>query len=529
MFLTWPLILAVTLFAIFTFNLVRTKTRSDLRNIPGPFLASISNLDRIWSCALGNQMSYHLELHAFYGPLVRVGPNHVSVSSGSAIQQLYSINTKFHKSDFYSMFDIRTPSGGAASTTFSVRDETLHKAKKRPVANAFSMSTLRELEPMNDACSEIFMTKLRGMVGDDIDLGTWLHWYAFDVISSITFSNRLGFMEQERDVENIIEAIEGRLVYNSIVGQAPWLHKFLFGNPIVAWFANMIPAVAVMNSSNFIVGFAAKQLQRYQQKDFNIDVQLPDMLDRFKRFKDGEQVMSDSELLTHAVSNIFAGSDTTAASLRAIFYYLCRTPSAHEKVQAEIDEADRAGRLSDPVTFAEAQELKYFQAVTKEALRMHPAVGLLLERVVPRGGAEVGGTWLAGGTVVGINPWVAARDKEAYGEDADDFRPERWLEADGEGLRVMERNFLAFGGGTRTCLGKNISLLEMSKVVPQVLRQFEFEMSHPEQDWVLHDYWFVRQTNLVCKVKSRQTRQNRDGSPDSAGTQKDFHADTRVS
>lgn len=443
MVITWPLLLTTAFFALLTIRIIRTKARSDLRKIPGPFLASISNLDRLWSCALGSQMSYHIRLHDIYGPLVRVGPNHVSVASDSAIQKLYGISSKFYKSDFYSVFDIRTPMGELASTTFSVRDEAVHKTKKRLVANAFSMSTMRDLEPMDDACSEIFMEKMRGFVGRDIDLGTWLHWYAFDVISSITFSNRLGFMEKEKDVDSIIEAIEGRLVYNSIVGQAPWLHGFLFGNSVVAWLANCIPAVAVMNSSKYIVSFATKQLQRYQQKDFNIDMELADMLDRFKRFKDGEQVMGDSELLSHAVSNIFAGSDTTAASLRAIFYYLCRTPSAHQKLLAEIDEADRARRLSDPVTFAEAQELTYFQAVIKEALRMHPAVGLLLERVVPRGGAEVGGAWLAGGTVVGINPWVAARDKEVYGEDADNFRPERWLEADADQLKVMERSFLA--------------------------------------------------------------------------------------
>lgn len=397
---------------------------------------------------MGNQMEYHLSLHTKYGRLVRVGPNHVSVSDGSAIQQLYSISTKFYKSDFYTMFDIKTPAG-TASTIFSVKDETIHKAKKRPVANAFSMSTMRELEPMNDACSEILLRKLRERVGQEIDLGKWLHWYAFDVISSITFSNRLGFMEQEKDVGNIIEAIEGRLVYNSIVGQAPWLHRYIFGNSLVSYLANAIPAVAVLNSSKYIVSFAAQQLQRYQGKDSGSN-QLPDMLDRFKRFKDGEQVMSDSELLSHAVSNIFAGSDTTAASLRAIFYYLCRTPSAHKKVLLELDEAIRGGKLSNPITFAEAQELKYFQAVVKEALRMHPAVGLLLERVVPRGGTEVGGMWLAGGTVVGINPWVAARDKEVYGEDSEIFKPERWLDADEKALKAMERNFLAVS--LRRCL-----------------------------------------------------------------------------
>lgn len=62
---------------------------------------------------------------------------------------------------------------------------------------------------------------------------------------------------------------------------------------------------------------------------------------------------------------------------------------------------------------------------------------------------------------------------------------------------------LQFGAGTRTCLGKNISLMEMSKLVPQVLRRFEFELSPPGRDWVLHDYWFVKQTGLVCTVKAR--------------------------
>lgn len=129
-------------------------------------------------------------------------------------------------------------------------------------------------------------------------------WYAFDVITSLTFSNRLGFLEQAKDIHNIIAAIEGRLFYNSIVGQAPYLHKYLFGNPFVAWLASFIPAFAVLNSSRYIVAFATQQLQRYQNKEFNTaDVQ--DMLDRFKRFKDGEQVMSDSELLSHATSNMF--------------------------------------------------------------------------------------------------------------------------------------------------------------------------------------------------------------------------------
>lgn len=87
----------------------------------------------------------------------------------------------------------------------------------------------------------------------------------------------------------------------------------------------------------------------------------------------------------------------------------------------------------------------------KEALRMHPAVGLLLERLVPPGGADFGEIRLPEGTVVGMNPWVAARDKSVYGNDANEFRPERWLEADEEELKLMDRNFLAVSTSARLC------------------------------------------------------------------------------
>ena len=135
---------------------------------------------------------------------------------------------------------------------------------------------------------------------------------------------------------------------------------------------------------------------------------------------------------------------------------------------------------------------------------MHPAVGQLLERVVPSEGTTISGVFLPGGTIVGMNPWVAARDRKVYSPDADSFRPERWLDADDATLRLMDRNWLAFGAGARTCLGKNISLMEMSKLVPQLLRRYHFELTDPQAEWELFDYWFVRQEGLRCVVRRRE-------------------------
>lgn len=156
---------------------------------------------------------------------------------------------------------------------------------------------------MTDTCITIMQRKLDGTQGKVIDFGEWLQWFSFDVITSITFSNRLEFMEQEKDVSGIINAIEGRLAYNCVIGEAPFLNKYLLGNSFVASLANCIPALARLNSARYIVDFAARQLDRYKTKDKSTD-QLRDMLARFKRSRDGEEVMSDKELLSHASSNM---------------------------------------------------------------------------------------------------------------------------------------------------------------------------------------------------------------------------------
>lgn len=109
----------------------------------------------------------------------------------------------------------------------------------------------------------------------------------------------------------------------------------------------------------------------------------------------------------------------------------------------EILEFDGRGELSEYITYYEAQRMPYFQACMREALRMHPAVGQLLERIVPKEGANIDGVFLPEGTIVGINPWVASRDKKVYGSDAEEFRPERWIEADEKELKLMDRNWLA--------------------------------------------------------------------------------------
>lgn len=113
----------------------------------------------------------------------------------------------------------------------------------------------------------------------------------------------MGFMEQEMDIEGIIAAIEGRLAYNSVVGEMPGLHQFLLGSAVVRAAANFVPALAKLNSSQYITRFAARQLERYQNTDKDVS-SMKDMLARFRYSQKGQEEMPCDDLLTHASTNM---------------------------------------------------------------------------------------------------------------------------------------------------------------------------------------------------------------------------------
>lgn len=137
-----------------------------------------------------------------------------------------------------------------------------------------------------------------------------------------------------------------------------------------------------------------------------------------------------------------------------------------------------AANLSELPKWKETSKLPYLGAVIKEAMRIHSPVGLILERVVPEGGVTICGQYLPEGTIVGCNPAVIGHSKKIYGQDycVDQFWPERWLEADETLKAQMDRCFMAFGSGKRTCIGKNISLLEIHKLVPLLLTKFKVRL-----------------------------------------------------
>jgi len=143
-----------------------------------------------------------------------------------------------------------------------------------------------------------------------------------------------------------------------------------------------------------------------------------------------------------------AGYETTLSTLMVFIFLMVLHPESQTKAQAELDKIIGRYRLPD---FTDKDNLPYINAIIKEVMRLFPVAPLGVPHVVTIED-EFRGMRIPKGSTVFANIWAMARDKEVYGFDADEFRPERFIEAD---LRDPKR--FAFGFGRRICPGRYMS------------------------------------------------------------------------
>jgi hypothetical protein len=204
-------------------------TYRQLQHVPGPFFAKLTNLQRVWWVKTGRAHEYHRQMHAMYGPVVRFGPNMVSISDPQAIPLVYPSRPGFPKvgadnfqakvlltplslvkSDFYRTQKPYTPNKGAMPAVFNTQDENLHKQLRNPISPLYAMTNVIRFEPSVDQTLLVLLEQLDSRyAGTNVpfDLGNWLQYFAFDSMGTLSFSRGYGFLEQGRDVHGILGEI----------------------------------------------------------------------------------------------------------------------------------------------------------------------------------------------------------------------------------------------------------------------------------------------------------------------------------
>jgi cytochrome P450 len=292
---------------------------------------------------------------------------------------------------------------------------------------------------------------------------------------------------------------QGFLMYASVIGQIPWAHAFLINNPLLA------RIMRPMEDWNPVLNFTIKCMKEHAATASEKKDAAHDLITRYHSFD-----MSEKDMVVNLSTNLFAGTDTTSAAIRAIIYNLCRYPTSMSRLITEIDVASTSGKLSTPITYKEATtHLPYLDATVKESMRLHPSIGMLFERHVPAEGLQVHDHHIPAGTIVGINPWVTSRSSTTF-LDPETFNPDRWILSNSEGgtsaeqLRDMESLWeFIFGAGSRKCMGRQLALIEIYKIVPELLRRFSVELVDREKELVVKNTWMVNQFGLICRLTKR--------------------------
>jgi hypothetical protein len=257
-------------FGFLLFRALYRRYASPLRSYPGPVLASCSRLWKVLSTASGHTHLDHIALHRKYGPVVRIAPDEVSLASPHAARLVLAAGRGFHKTDFYHVF----PPPENPDIFTEIRED-VHATKKRVANVPYSMAAMRQLSPFIDDTIDFFMKRLaefcttsaqeqapgqEGMsagekqtavpggaaVRGKVDLGAWLHYFAFDVLGEVAFSRSFGFLAAGVDVEGAIRTIDNSQTYSGIVGQVPELDHLLRRNPLCKLIPYLDPSNALI-------------------------------------------------------------------------------------------------------------------------------------------------------------------------------------------------------------------------------------------------------------------------------------------
>ncbi|GFF83477.1 hypothetical protein CNMCM6936_003225 [Aspergillus lentulus] len=434
---------------------------SPLRAIPGPWLARTTRLWELVMVSKGKFNQRAIHLHEKYdtdiplGPVVRTAPNN-----------RYEAFSEPHN-----------------QTLFSFRDTKAHAKSRRSMASLYSMTTLISYEYAVDHQNTVLREEMLKFANKKthVSLPQFLQFYAFDVISEITSATDVKFLPSlgsfslmhltsDSPYFFLIDMLDKSFSTSSKFGLLPELWPSILKR---LRFFNKPSPVTLLNISE---GYLAKYCEESRAIKGNTNDE--PLVAKIIGLK-GKDKMTRRDAIGVCSNNIAAGSDTTAITLSSALYHIYKDPKILQRPKYAIS---LSGGKGSPASASRCR--------------------VPLVRVVPEGGAEINGYFVPEGTEVGVNAWALNYNEVVYGHDAHVFRPERWF-ASTPGTASSAVSLLAFGGGAWTCIGKNISLLEMYKVLPQIVHEFNIEISEDTMPWSTECNWFVKQKYLIS-VKLRE-------------------------
>ncbi|KAI0007136.1 cytochrome P450 [Xylariaceae sp. FL0662B] len=457
-----------------------------LRNIPGPFLATITGWYEFYQdVILDGQFAHeYKQLHEKYGPVVRVCPNRVHIDDPQYYRE-YAMKMKpielvyVEKGDSYK----KDPSfykagGGIEQSIIMLLDPQAHRQRKEMIRSMFSPRFMEEIAPDVEGVigRALSQAKLSHTLGGPLDIQRVYQAITVDTIMGILFGTSL----------NLVDVALEPKKPQFLKSMDMFADNFLLTKhlPILSAIAVRLP---FWLADKLVPGYARFRVQcrdwidaidaRNKKGVYVTELGRPTIFDLLlnPNLEKGHKPLNKEILVDEAFALCFAGTDTTSYGLSLATFYLLKNPDKLRALRQELEtlQTNPAGLFE----YRDVLKLPYLTAVVKEALRCSTPVAGITPRIVPHEGAHVGGYFLPKGTIVSQTLHTVHHNETVWPE-ADKFIPERWLNGD---PKELDKFFVTFGKGPRSCLGSNITYLEMYLTIANFFNQLDMTLYHTNE------------------------------------------------
>ncbi|TCD71958.1 hypothetical protein EIP91_000090 [Steccherinum ochraceum] len=225
----------------------------------------------------------------------------------------------------------------------------------------------------------------------------------------------------------------------------------------------------------------------------------PDLLNLMLNEKDHKTGLglSDENIRYNLLTFLVAGHETTSGTLTFAVYYLLKYPDTMRKLREEIDSV-----LGDEVMQAsDLSKLPYCLAVLREALRLRAPASMRTAK--PFEDTVIGGGkyFIDKDMTIAANIWDIHRDPKVWGDDAEEFKPERMMNGKFEAL--PPNAWQPFGFGSRACIGRALAIQEAQIALACVVQKFNLSMADPNYELQLKQSLTLKPNHFYIHASPR--------------------------
>ncbi|KAI0197882.1 cytochrome P450 [Astrocystis sublimbata] len=451
-----------------------------LAHFPGPRLAAITGWVEIYYDVFkGGQFIFVLgEWHKKYGPIVRINPSEVHIADPDFVHVLLASSSTFDKKKEWKY------RFGIPNSSFDTIEHSHHKIRRSAVSPFFSKQKISGIvdyfsDKVHKLCDRLEHEYKPSAT--PVTMNTCCTALSFDIITYYVFACSFDYIERpdfEGPFTNVAKELSTTL---HAMGHFPWLATGLKSLP--AWLTRMIiPAMDAISSWHEEIERQVRAIQS-GVNDSHKDVSHKTVFNELLGSNLPPEEKTLERLRDEAASIVAGGVETTSAALSKAIFFILENPRVKDRLIGELESVFPDSRCTPPLAALEA--LPYLGSIINEVLRITIGISGRTVRKSRDKPVPYGGQLIPKGYYFSMTTYHTHTDPSIW-DAPDEFRPERWLEADRQPRALngqpLGKYMVGFGRGPRMCMGMNLARTELFLGLAILFRRCRLELFETTRD-----------------------------------------------